>query len=111
MNEHDGTCPLSQQQLVDEFFIEHRAEILSIAAFLDRLDRAAVKDAGDEFRVQAFRKALEVLLSDEPGRAERVQMILSDPRTDLLDERDRQDASGAYDDLATETTETADELH
>ncbi len=92
-----GTCPMTQQQLVEEYFIEHRTKILDIAAFLDRLDRARAHDAGDDFRLQAFMRALEALL--EPNGSTRmhaVQMLLSDPRTDLLPELDRKSAFGAY---------------
>jgi hypothetical protein len=90
-----GASPLTQQQLVDEYFIEHRTKILDIAAFLDRLDRAATQDAADDFRMRAFNQALEALL--KPGnRMQEVQMLLSDPRTDLLPELDRKSAFGAY---------------
>ena len=34
------TCPLTSQQVVDFYFMEHRAKLLDIAAFLDRLERA-----------------------------------------------------------------------
>ncbi len=92
------TCPLTQQQLIDEYFIEHRTKILDIAAFLDRLDRASALDAQDDFRIEAFRKALGALLEPPHGRTrmQQVQMLLSDPRTDLLPELDRKSAFGAY---------------
>ena len=92
-----GTCPLTQKQLVEEYFIEHRTKILDIAAFLDRLDRAEVRDAEDDFRLRAFSRALEALqASSGPTRMREVQMLLSDPRTDLLNELDRKSAFGAY---------------
>ena len=92
-----GACPLTQQQLIDEYFIEHRTRILDIAAFLDRFDRASAHDAEDDFRIRAFRKALAALLDTESsGRMRAVQMLLSDPRTDLLPELDRKSAFGAY---------------
>lgn len=92
-----GTCPLTQQQLIDEYFIEHRTKILDIAAFLDRFDRAAAHDAEDDFRIVAFRKALAALLDHgDDTRMREVQMLLSDPRTDLLPELDRKSAFGAY---------------
>ena len=90
-----NTCPLSQQKLIDEFFIEHRTKILDIAGFLDRMDRSSDKNGEDDFRLRAFRKALSVLSEDEVGRAERVQMTLSDLNTELLEERDQQGAFGA----------------
>ena len=52
-----GACPLTQQQLIDEYFIEHRTKILDIAAFLDRFDRASAHDGSDDFRMRAFRKS------------------------------------------------------
>ena len=89
------TCPLSQQKLIDEFFIEHRTKILDIAGFLDRMDRSVDKNGEGDFRLRAFREALRVLSEEEVGRAERVQMVLSDRNTELLDERDQQGAFGA----------------
>ncbi len=90
-----GTCPLSQRQLIEAFFIEHRTKILDLAAFLDRLDRSVDKNAEDDFRFLALREALNELRSDGPGRVQRVQMILSDQNTTLLEERDQQSAFGA----------------
>ncbi|MCC6313345.1 MAG: hypothetical protein IT337_04990 [Thermomicrobiales bacterium] len=75
--------------------MEQRTRVLDIAAFLDRLDRAAAADAEDDFRYVAFRQTLRELLSDEPGRVERVQMILSDRTTEPLPELDRKAAYGA----------------
>lgn len=94
-NNHKGTCPLTQQELMDKYFMKYRAQVLSIAAFLDRMERASALDIGDDFRYHAFLKALQVLCSDEDDRTVAIQMILSDPRTDLLDERDQQNAEGA----------------
>ena len=92
-----GACPLSQQALIDEYFIEHRTKILDIAAFLDRFDRASTRNAEEDFRIKAFRKALAALLdTNGPERMRAVQMLLSDPRSDLLPELDRKSAFGAY---------------
>jgi hypothetical protein len=95
MSTYANTCPLSQRQLLDEFFMEHRTKILDLAAFLDRMDRSVEQNAGDDFRLVAFRQALAELCGDAPGRIERVQMLLSDRDTSLLDERDQQNAFGA----------------
>jgi hypothetical protein len=101
--DQSSTCPLTQRQLVEEYFIEHRTKILDIAAFLDRFDRAAECDAQDDFRIVAFRSALHALLADDgPTRMHTVQMLLSDPRNDLLDQLDRKSAFGAYSALAPE---------
>lgn len=89
------SSPLSQQQLIDEFFMEQRTKILDLAAFLDRLDRATEQNGNGDFRIVALRKAVHELTSDEPGRVERVQMTFSDQNTELLDELDRKAAYGA----------------
>jgi hypothetical protein len=91
-----GTCPLTQRQLVEEYFIEHRTKILDLAAYLDRLDRARELDAQNDFRLTAFRQALQVLSGPTGGRMQQIQMILSDPRSDLLDHLDRKSAFGAF---------------
>lgn len=87
--------PLSQQDLIDEYFMEQRSRIMDVAALLDRLDRAADQNGSDDFRLVAMRKALHELIGDQPGRVERVQMIFSDHNTELLDELDRKAAYGA----------------
>ncbi len=91
----ESSCPLSQQQLIDRYFMEHRNQVLAIAAFLDRMDRSVNKDAGDEFRFVALKQAIRELMSEDFGRTERVQLLLSDLDTSLLDERDQQAAYGA----------------
>ena len=96
MDEKAGnTCPLGQQELIDRYFIEHRNQVLAIAAFLDRMDRSVSQDAGDEFRFLALKKAVQELTTSDFGRTERVQLLLSDLDTTLLDERDQQGAYGA----------------
>lgn len=91
-----GSCPLTQRELIEQYFVEHRTMVLDIAAFLDRLDRARSRDAENDFRLVAMRQALSVLCSDSPSRIHEIQMILSDPRSDLLPELDRKSAFGAY---------------
>jgi hypothetical protein len=39
------TCPASRSKVVDLYFLEHRAKVIDIAAFLDRADRA--EDEGE----------------------------------------------------------------
>ena len=100
MGAHAGTSPLTQRELIAEYFMEHRVQVLELAAFLDRLDRAREIDADDDFRLRSIREALAVLV-DGSGqrvqRVQRVQMIFSDPRSELLEELDQKSAKGAYD--------------
>lgn len=95
MESYENTCPLSQQQLIDEYFMEHRVKILDLAAFLDRFERSVDKNAESDFRIAAFRESLRELISAAPGRVERVEMIFSDQSTELLPSLDRKAAYGA----------------
>jgi|SRR5208282_2530336 hypothetical protein len=88
-------CMLTTRQLTDEYFLENRNRLLDIAAFLDRLERSSDGEEPD-FRVRAFREALRELLSDEPGRARRVHLILSDPTAQPRERLDCKAAFGAY---------------
>jgi hypothetical protein len=91
-----ATSPLSPRELVDEYFIENRTKLLEIAAFLDRIDRADASYAARDFRMKAFSEALAAL--GGPGnRLDRIQHLLSDPRTTPLEALDRKSALGAYD--------------
>jgi hypothetical protein len=59
-------------------FLELRAKVLELAASLDRLDRADGAVADDP-RLEKLRRGLNILLSDDPDRAERVQLLFSRP--------------------------------
>ena len=96
MKQAVGACPLTKRQLLDEYFIENRTKLLDIAAFLDRLDRAADKSEESDFRLDAFNQALEVLSSGTSSRMDRVQMIFSDPTTEPLEKLEQKSARGAY---------------
>ena len=97
MGAYPGTSPLTQRELIAEYFMEHRVQVLELAAFLDRLDRAREIDAVNDFRLRSLRAALDVLVDGAGDRVHRVQMIFSDPRSELLDELDTKSAKGAYD--------------
>jgi hypothetical protein len=62
--------------MIDSYFPEMRWRCLSLAADLDRLERAG--GAGDDARMKQLREALGVLVSGDKERARRVQMIFSD---------------------------------
>jgi hypothetical protein len=71
------SCPLDARQAVDLYFMEHRAKLLDIAAFLDRLDRAAA-GATDDVRLRAMRQAIPLLIDGEGDRARRILELFSD---------------------------------
>ncbi len=90
--------PLSRKQLTDLYFLEMRAKLIDVSAFLDRLDRARDAEAPtDDFRLEAMRRACQELLSRQAGRTERIQLCFSDPTPDPIpDASGLKGASGAY---------------
>jgi hypothetical protein len=79
-----GSCPLDYTAIVESYFLEHRAKLIDLAAFLDRLDRAndSTTDTTD-FRVEALHKAIEILNDGDGARAKRVLESFSDMSTDI----------------------------
>ena len=85
--------PMTRQQLLDLYFMEARAKLIDLAAFMDRVDRGT----GDEdFRMAGFRKALEELNGPKADRAKRVLLSLSDPTAEPIPVATTKAASGAY---------------
>ena len=68
--------PLDAPETLAREFLEIRARLLQVAASLDRLDRASGSIDNDP-RLAGIAKALEVLASNQPDRAERIQLIFS----------------------------------
>ncbi len=91
-----ATCPLTEQKLLDEYFIENRTRLLEIAAFLDRLDRTQEQSSSPDFRMRAFFQALEVLSGSAENRTGQIQTIFSDPTTEPLEALNQKSARGAY---------------
>ena len=89
---------LTANQILDSDFLENRAKIIDIAAFLDRLDRASdgADAAKNDFRAVEFNKAVAVLTGTNPGRAARVLDVLSDPTTTPIDKAPGKGATGAW---------------
>ena len=88
-------CPMSRAQVVDAYFMEHRARLLDVAAFLARVARAGA--GADDFRMEAFRRALAVLQDGKPERARRILELLSDPGTEPIAKAGMKGATGAHD--------------
>ena len=69
------------QQTIDQQFLEMRWRILSLAADFDRIQRAAggSPDAiKTDPRLAKLRQGMQIVLSHDPGRAERFETPLSD---------------------------------
>lgn len=78
------SCPLDYAAIVESYFLEHRAKLIDLAAFLDRLERASdVNTSSTDFRVDALHKAIALLDDGEGNRAKRVLELFSDMSTDL----------------------------
>jgi len=95
--ENQRNCPLAMKQILQEYFIENRTRVLEIAAFLDRLERAADGEpASSDFRITALGRALAVLASNDPDKIGQIQLIFSDPTTEPKAKLDTKSAAGAW---------------
>ena len=80
-----------KQNSVELYFMECRAKLIDIAAFMDRVERDGLTD---DFRYQAFLKALKEL--DTDNRTENVLLSLSDPTGEPIPVATTKTACGAY---------------
>ena len=95
------TCPMSALEVLDAGFIEARARIIEVAALLDRVERAGEPDkAKADFRYQALRSAIGVLVGEEGEKAWRVLLGLSDPTSEPIEKAPSKGAVGAWPGLA-----------
>lgn len=75
---------LTGPQVLDRYFPEVRARLIEVAAVMDRLNRANEQSGTstvDDERLAMLNESLKVLAEDStaPDKAERIQMIFSDP--------------------------------
>lgn len=84
---------MTRQQVLDLYFMDARARLIDIAAFLDRVDRASGEA---DFRLSAYRQALQELNAGEPERAKRVLLSLSDPTLEPIPAAPGKGAIGAW---------------
>jgi hypothetical protein len=81
------------QQVLDLYFMEARSKLIDLAAFIDRVERA---EGDDDFRMKAFRLALNELSNGDIHKAKRVLMTLSDPTTEPIAAATIKAACGAF---------------
>jgi len=92
---------LTTSKIVDQYFLEHRAKVLDIAAFLDRFDRAAASEgvAGSatttDVRVRALCAALDLLRDGQTDRARRALELWSDHSVEPIAKAGMKGAIGA----------------
>jgi len=84
---------MTRQQVLDLYFMENRAKLIDVAAFLDRIDRA---EGEADFRADAFREAMRHLSGGGPERAKNVLLALSDPTPEPIERAPGKGAIGAW---------------
>ena len=66
-------------EVVDRYFLEHRAKLIDLAAFLDRIDRAGDPHEKErDYRIAGLHRAINVLCDGKTDRAARVLSVFSD---------------------------------
>ena len=84
---------MTREKVTELYFMEARAKLIDVAAFLDRVERAPGED---DFRLAALRRALAVLSCGGPDRARRVLLSLSDPSSEPAPAASGKGACGAW---------------
>ena len=83
----------NRKTILDLYFLDARARLIDIAAFMDRIDRA---DGDSDFRYEAFSNALKALTSNQPNRAKEVLQVFSDPTHEPILAATTKAACGAW---------------
>jgi hypothetical protein len=84
---------MTRREILDLYFMDARSKLIDLAAFLDRIDRAAGEA---DFRLDGFHSALAELGKEQPERARHVLLALSDPTTEPIPAATTKAACGAY---------------
>jgi hypothetical protein len=84
---------MTRQQVLDLYFMEARAKVIDLGAFIDRIERATGEE---DFRMKAFRNALAELSRGDPAKARRVLLSLSDPTPEPIPAATTKAACGAW---------------
>ncbi len=82
----------TKQELLDLQFIDARHKLISLAAFMDRIDR---HPGDNDYRYEALRSALPILLENQPDRARKVLESFSDQSPEPIPSATFQGAFGA----------------
>ena len=83
---------MSKQKVLDLYFLDARHKLIDIAAFLDRVERASGQD---DFRLKAFRVALDKLSGNKKQKAKNVLLVFSDLTTKPIAKAPGKGAVGA----------------
>lgn len=67
-------------EVLERQYLEFRCGLLNLAATLDRIDRADESEqVASDARLAQFQQAFDILKDGQPERAERLQLLFSDP--------------------------------
>ena len=80
-------------QVLDLYFMDARARLIDLAAFIDRVERASGEE---DFRMRAFRDALSELSRPGIDHAEKALLRFSDPTTEPIAVAATKGACGAW---------------
>lgn len=83
---------MTKNQVLDQYFITARHQLLELAAFLDRVERA---QGTADFRLAALRRALPLLQRSRGPRAAKILLALSDSTRQPIERATTQSACGA----------------
>jgi hypothetical protein len=75
--------------------VEHRAKLLDIAAFLDRVGRCRPDSDDEDFRLTALKDAIALLADGDPERTRRILDLLSDQTMQPIARAHTKGAAGA----------------
>jgi len=84
---------MTRQQVLDLYFMEARAKLIDLGAFIDRVERASGEE---DFRMKAFRAALPKLGKGDAHTAKNILLAFSDPTTEPIPAATTKAASGAW---------------
>jgi hypothetical protein len=84
---------MTKQQVLDLYFLDARHKLVELAAFLDRVERAAGRN---DFRLKSFRTALGKLGGKRKNKAKEILLAFSDPTTKPILAATTKAACGAY---------------
>jgi len=84
---------MNKDEILEEYFLEARANLLDLAAFLDRLDRASGQN---DYRSASIFASLRILIDNSSDKTRRVLECFSDPSTLPVDSAPDKAATGAW---------------
>jgi hypothetical protein len=84
---------MTRQQVLDLYFMDARSKLIDLAAFIDRVERAAGED---DFRMKALRTALKDLSGGSKEKANQVLLSFSDPTNEPIASAAGKGAVGAW---------------